>query len=177
MTPDSRFAYRKADVPASLHPTLAAAAVRFIPIVATDSILDPFCGSGTLLAERAMRGPYRKLIGVDIEEKALNAARLNLESLVGVSLFQEDSSQLRLAQNVDVIISNPPYGQRVGSPTAAKRLHASLDVLASRVLRKDGIFVVFRPPHFTPPSGLKIDGVHRVDAGGIPIELIVARKP
>jgi len=176
MTPDSRFAYRKADVPASLHPTLAAAAVRFVPIVPTDSILDPFCGSGTLLAERAMRGPYRKLIGVDIEENALNAARRNLEGLAGVSLLKEDSCKLRLVQNVDVIISNPPYGQRVGSPAGARQLHASFDSLASRVLRKDGILVVFRPLHFAPPNEMKIEGVHRVDAGGIPVNLIVARN-
>ena len=91
MVKDDRFLYREADIPASLHPTLAAAAARCVPVDATDIVLDPFCGSGVLLAERALRGPYDRLIGGDIDLTALEAASQNLRGFNRVILTHADA--------------------------------------------------------------------------------------
>lgn len=173
---DKRFFYRHADVPASLHPTLAAAAVRLCPVRDDDVVLDPFCGSGTLLAERAIRGPYRRLIAVDISPRALKAARENLAGFDKMSFIQADATTLSLREQVNAIISNPPYGQRVGAPRSASKLHAALDALALRVLCKRGFLIVFRPLTFPDPAGLQLVAKRTVDAGGIQVSLIVARK-
>ena len=44
---DPRFAYRRAYVPASSHPTLAAALARVGGVRADDVVWDPFVGAGT----------------------------------------------------------------------------------------------------------------------------------
>jgi methylase of polypeptide subunit release factors len=176
MLPDNRFHYRKRDVPASLHPTLAAAAVRASPMQNPKIVLDPFCGSGTLLAESAIRYPNAKMTGIDIDERALRAARENLKSFEQISLIRADSTVFDFTTCVDLIISNPPYGQRVSDRPTAKKLHRFLDGLASRVLRPGGYLVVFRPPEFPDPQGLSVLTKIRVDAGGIPINLFVAKK-
>ncbi len=173
---DDRFAYRKLDVPASVHPTLAAAAVRLVATKASDLIVDPFCGSGTLLAERALLAPYSRLIGIDIDQKALRAARTNLVEFDRLSLEQADCSTVTRHAPVDLIITNPPYGLRVGTQTAARSLHAKLDELAAAALRPGGTLIVFRPATFSSPRGLQLIKRQRVDAGGLQVDILVARK-
>ena len=52
---DLRFAYRKKAIPASINPVTAASIMRLCrPYMREDAkVLDPFCGSGTMLIERA----------------------------------------------------------------------------------------------------------------------------
>jgi methylase of polypeptide subunit release factors len=176
MVKDDRFLYRKADIPASLHPTLAAAAARCVPVDATDIVLDPFCGSGVLLAERALRGPYDRLIGGDVDLTALEAASQNLQGFNRVILTQADAGRQWLSRRVNIILTNPPYGRRVANVATARRLHAALNSLALHVLLDDGCLVVFQPPGLSEIRGLKIVSSRRVDAGGIPVDLIVARR-
>lgn len=173
---DGRFAYRKLDVPASIHPTLAAAAVRLAPTQASDLIVDPFCGSGTLLAERAFLAPYSRLIGIDRDQKALLAARTNLAGVERLDLEQSDFATLTKYAPVDTIITNPPYGLRVSTESSARSLHGKLDQLAAETLRSGGTLISFRPPAFPNPRGLKVIQRKRVDAGGLPIDILVARK-
>ena len=77
--PDTRFAYRKRALPASIHPVQAACLARYalsFVSCARPRTLDPFCGSGTLLFELERVVPTA-LIGVDVSERALDAAREN----------------------------------------------------------------------------------------------------
>lgn len=46
----------------------------------TDRILDPFCGSGTVLQEALLLG-YKNVVGTDITKKSINDTRKNLEWL------------------------------------------------------------------------------------------------
>lgn len=172
---NDRFAYRKEDVPASLHPTLAAAAVR-LAAHPYQVLADPFCGSGTLLAERALVAPYRQMFGFDSSPKALQAARGNLADFERISLKQADFAQVAALEPLDLIITNPPYGQRVATVSHARRLHAQLDEIAAKVLRPGGALVVFRPPNFASPARLQVVSRSRVDAGGLLVDLVFARK-
>ena len=174
---DERFAYRKEDRPASLHPTLAAAAARLIRGDARSVVLDPFCGSGSLLAERAKRGPYARLIGWDIDQAAIKSAQVNLHGLQDVSLICVDMQSARGPRELDAIVSNPPYGHRVLDRSRAHKLHLALDLLAEQSLRPGGILIVFRPPDFPAPRHLHLVERRSVDAGGIKVDLLVARKP
>jgi hypothetical protein len=173
---DDRFAYRKLDVPASVHPTLAAAAVRLVATQASDLVVDPFCGSGTLLAERALLAPYSRLVGLDIDRKALYAARTNLADFDRLSLEQADFSTVTRHAPVDLIITNPPYGIRVGTHSAARSIHAKLDEVAAVALGPGGTMITFRPPTFSSPPGLQLIRRQRVDAGGLEVDIVVARK-
>lgn len=44
------------------------------------TILDPFCGSGTILEELVLLG-YKKIIGTDISDKAINDSEINIKWL------------------------------------------------------------------------------------------------
>lgn len=174
---DRRFSYRVSDIPASLHPTLATAAVLLAPASPDDVIVDPFCGAGTLLAERARLGPYRSLLGIDVKAQALDAARKNLAAVEHVALHHGDFADFATRGPVDVILTNPPYGRRVGNPSQMRALHRRLDELAAHALKPGGWLVVFRPIEASPPSTLDIVSNRRVDVGGFEVNLIAARRP
>lgn len=85
--PDFRFAYRQKTIAAGMRPFNAA----FCMALAKNEkdacghmffrenakVLDPFCGAGTMLIERAKCQPVKELLGVDILEQAVLAAREN----------------------------------------------------------------------------------------------------
>ncbi|RKU30084.1 hypothetical protein C6497_05050 [Candidatus Poribacteria bacterium] len=60
----------------SIKPTLAYSMVRLSKPQPDDVFLDPMCGAGTILLERANSGRYKYLIGGDLSKNAL-AATLN----------------------------------------------------------------------------------------------------
>src|SRR5262249_44563297 len=78
--PDPRFAYRVGDVAAASHPTIAAALARLGGVKANDVVWDPFVGSGLELIERARLGPFKQLHGTDLDPRAIEVARANLDS-------------------------------------------------------------------------------------------------
>lgn len=87
-----------------------------------ETLLDPFCGSGTFLQEMIMLG-YKDVIGSDVEEKAIENTKKNLEWLYGnfhlrkeefkVDVFKSDvrtlSSKLSY-KSADAIVSEPFLG-------------------------------------------------------------------
>ncbi|MBO7402418.1 MAG: methyltransferase domain-containing protein [Lachnospiraceae bacterium] len=77
--PDPRFAYRTKTIAKGLKPVVAATAIAFAGEYLSPGaqVLDPFCGTGTLLTERAKAGKVRNLYGVDIFGEAVEAARIN----------------------------------------------------------------------------------------------------
>ena len=173
--PDPRFAYRKRDVPAASHPTIAAALVHVAGVRADDVVWDPFVGSGTELVERAMAGPYAELHGSDTDPRALDVARENFAAagLEGVHLAQADATthvpptQL----GVTLVLTNPPMGRRVARSTElATTLDRFVDHVAE-VLVPGGRFVWLSPlPERTAErarlAGLALHGTKDVDMGG-----------
>ncbi|GAB4202469.1 MAG: hypothetical protein OHK0022_25730 [Roseiflexaceae bacterium] len=141
---DPRFAYRLADIPAALQPALAAAVARLLGPAGQPVVLDPFCGSGTLLVEYAHLVPECRLIGLDNSAEALEAARQNLAA-AGLAerteLLLGDSRRLEAAlegRAVDLLISNLPYGLRVGSHEQVRELYPAFFAQAARVLPPGG---------------------------------------
>jgi predicted RNA methylase len=114
---DRRFAYRVADVPASSHPTIAAAIARVGGARDDDVVWDPFVGSGLELVERARLGPYRSLLGTDTDPRALAAAKRNAASshTERVTLTLADARAFTPKEPVTLVLTNPPMGRRVQS--------------------------------------------------------------
>jgi 23S rRNA G2445 N2-methylase RlmL len=149
--------YKREHLPASLRPTLAAALVRLAEAGLHEVVVDPMCGAGTILAEllgarevlweRAKEqgqrpkdsGPRLTVVGGDLEAAALSCAAVNLRTLGLVGLVRWDARRLPLAdQSVDCIISNPPFGKRLGEPEEMATLYCRLVVEYDRVLRAGG---------------------------------------
>ena len=79
---DERFAYRQFAEPTSMSPVTAATVVSEIQeyLKPESWIIDPFCGTGTLLLERALFMPSREYYGIDTYGQAIKEARVNAEN-------------------------------------------------------------------------------------------------
>jgi predicted RNA methylase len=179
---DERFAYREATVPASSHPTIAAALARLVPPRADDVVWDPFVGAGAELVERARLGPYASLTGTDIESAAIDAARKNIAAagISDVTLAVADATLELAGPKPTLIITNPPMGRRVQRGTHADVLERFVDH-AARMLAPGGALVWAVPDarrlhERAARAGLTLEHAFTVDMGGFPAELSVHRK-
>jgi len=168
---DPRFSYRTRDVPAASHPTIAAALACSAGVEPHDVVWDPFVGSGLELVERARLGPFERLLGTDIDERALGAARANL-ALAGVDATLElaDARSYR-AEGVTLIVTNPPMGRRLARDRQLAPLLEGFLRHAAAVLVPGGRLVWLNPlPELTrrlaPELGLDVETGPEVDLGG-----------
>ncbi|HEY8090932.1 MAG TPA: HEAT repeat domain-containing protein [Polyangiaceae bacterium] len=142
---DPRFAWRRRDVPAASHPTVAAALARVGGVRPDDVVWDPFVGSGGELVERALLGPYRALHGSDVEPRALDASRENLAAAGHPAQLSLGDALSLSPAGVTLVITNPPMGRRASRvPGLADRLDAFVAHVAS-VLVPGGRLVWIAP--------------------------------
>lgn len=76
---DNRFAYRKYHVSTGMQPYVAAGLLKLAEAYTKEhaQVLDPVCGTGTLLIERNYLKPTRTSYGLDIFGEAIEKARVN----------------------------------------------------------------------------------------------------
>jgi 23S rRNA G2445 N2-methylase RlmL len=172
LEPDPRFSFRKRDVPAASHPTIAAALARIAGASADDVVWDPFVGSGLELVERARLGPYACLIGTDIDPRALTAARENLNgaSVSRVELVRADALTF-MPRGVTLILTNPPMGRRVARDGTIAELLDNFVLHAASVLPRGGRMVWLSPLDRRTESaarraGFSVASGPEVDLGG-----------
>jgi SAM-dependent methyltransferase len=127
-------------VPASTNPVIAALVAQLLKVRPGDVVYDPFCGAGTLLVEVAALDLGTVLLGSDVSRPALAEAVANRSALQqSVLLFRADAGRLPVAaDSVDRLVSNLPFGKRVGSHSVNVKLYPAFLAELSRVLRVDG---------------------------------------
>lgn len=139
--PCHRRGYKRATVPGTLHPPLAAAMIRLAGVRGGHTIVDPCCGAGTLLVEAGIAVPDLRLLGADRDETALRAARDNAGG-VPAGWLSADAARLPLATgSADRVVVNPPWGRQVPPRGALAARPERLWAQARRVLRPDGRLV------------------------------------
>ncbi len=136
--------YKTASLPASLKPTVARAMVRLSRPEPDDVVLDPVCGAGTLLVERALEGQYRLLIGGDLDPEAIAAAAQNVgRRYQPIALARWDARRLPLADgSASRVLANLPFGRQIGTPEGNRALYPPLLAEVSRCLQPGGVAVV-----------------------------------
>lgn len=97
--------------PVSLHPKFARALVNLTGVPDGGTVLDPFCGTGAILAEAHLAG--LKAVGTDISEKMVEGARANLRHLGAraVTRVCDVGAIDGVVGEVDGIATDPPYGR------------------------------------------------------------------
>lgn len=111
----------------SLPPTVAAAMAFLGKPGRRDTVLDPVCGSGTLLAEAHAYAPAATLHGIDTDQKAIKTARHNLAGIEEATLVQGDAQATDLADSsVSLVLGNLPFGKQYGDAAENRTLYAAL---------------------------------------------------
>ncbi|MDP2631625.1 MAG: DNA methyltransferase [Candidatus Uhrbacteria bacterium] len=138
------------------------------------TLLDPFCGSGTVLMEAALVG-FSKLVGSDISERAVqdtvkNIRWLEKEGIVlpEIEYFAAPATELSSVEpnSVDAIVTEPFLGKpREGreSKTEVERTITELTDLYQKsfsklgvLLKTGGVVVAIIPTHFVGRDEYKI---------------------
>lgn len=136
--------WRVYDHPAHLKATIANA---LIELAEPDggSFIDPFCGSGTILIELALRGYDGKIIGVEKYRKHIKGAKMNALAagvLDKIEFIQGDATKLsQYVESVDFAVSNLPYGLKIGRKSMIPGLYMDFFGELARVLEKRGVFI------------------------------------
>jgi len=164
----NRRGYRTQTGSAALKETLASALVQLSFWDKDRLLIDPMCGSGTILIEAAMQGkniapglnrafaseewpgvPSKawrvarlkayesvdknsdlQLFGYDIDPASIDAARVNARKAgVGNDILfeQKDVHDLWIDKQYGIVISNPPYGIKVGEFKEMNEIYISLN--------------------------------------------------
>ncbi|MFA6537073.1 MAG: DNA methyltransferase [Patescibacteria group bacterium] len=139
-------------------------------------ILDPFCGSGTILQE-ALRLGYRKIIGFDknpltVEKTKQNLSWLKSELKISSQEIIDVVDVLDLAQNIeakniDAIVSEPFMGVPLDGrekPEFVKKQISELTQLYKKalanfydVLKDDGVVIFIIPEFKTKTETIKLN--------------------
>lgn len=131
----------------ALKPPVAAAMLR-LAAIEPGNVLDPFCGTGTILLEAGTTFADATLFGGDSSPTCVAGARENVAAagLDGrAQLARLDARHLAdhyPPAHFDLIATNPPYGRRLGRGLNFTRLYADLLMGAARVLRPGGCLVI-----------------------------------
>jgi 23S rRNA G2445 N2-methylase RlmL len=139
--------YKKLSKPGSLRPTVAAAMVYLATRFRTGlSVVDNFCGSGTILCEATAMGS--KAAGGDIDAESVSVTLSNLRSVVArrdPAVRVLDAVKTRWPDgDFDCAISNLPWGKQIDLQSTATLFEGTIREY-SRIVKRDGVVCVLTP--------------------------------
>jgi putative N6-adenine-specific DNA methylase len=208
-----RRGYRTESVSAPMQETVAAAIIRMSGWDGSRPLVDPFCGSGTILCEAMMHNckipsgflrrkfgfeslpdfdvklwdsvreqtdklirklPSGLITGSDLSDEAIAAARTNLNNIphgkdviLSVKHFQEIPS----LQDC-VIISNPPYGIRLGTDSEIKKVMKQFGDFLKQRCKGGDAYLYFGNRELIKSIGLKPSWKKSLVSGGLDGRLV-----
>jgi 23S rRNA G2445 N2-methylase RlmL len=152
----------------SLKADLAAAFVRTVVCGADDVVVDPFAGSGAIAQARA-RYPHGRILATDIDRTcvcgldALRASgRLGRHATVGRLDARDTAGLVNLlgGQQVDAVLTDPPWGQFPGQAADIDRLYRAAFATIDSVLAPAGRVVLL-----TAAAAVAEQSMHRLGFG------------
>lgn len=202
--------YRDRAGDAPIKETLAAAMILLSYWNKERTLLDPFCGSGTIPIEAAMIGKniapgldrafaaeewpnidkeywtttkreafkaidndvVLDILGCDIDKRSIlrardNAANLGLEE--DIQFFMKDMREVDLKNEYGVVVTNPPYGERMGDKEEVQKLYTDLG-LKFRELDTWSMYIITSDEEFEKLYGKKADKKRKLYNGRIKVD-------
>ena len=150
--------YKKVHRAGSLKPPVAAAMLRLVGIAPGQSLLDPCCGAGTILAESGKFGAAA--LGGDIDSSAVSAASVNARAAgIAANFNVWDARALPIPDgSVERIVSNLPWGRQAPINGSLANFYRDVSAEMRRVLAPGGrIALLTNAPQFTSFQGLRRD--------------------
>ncbi len=172
-----------------LPPKLALMAINLSGITKNQTLLDPFCGSGTIVTEALLQG-FTQIIGSDVSSKAVEDSKQNIDYtrnknadlLSHLNIFESDVRALDKylgSNSVDAIVTEPYLGKPLRGNEKPEALRDQTNELAELYLQaftvfqkilKPGAKVIFIIPSFRTPNGwLRIDCAKSIEKIGFTI--------
>lgn len=100
-----------------------------------NTILDPFCGSGTIINEAILMN-FKKIIGSDISEKALADTKININWLIKTHKINNPNFELLLSEanqlninNIDLLVTEPYLGKPLKGRESENELTEQIESL------------------------------------------------
>jgi 23S rRNA G2445 N2-methylase RlmL len=142
----------------ALRPVIAAAMVHLAG-ARPGRLLDPCCGTGTILSEALALG--WDVTGSDIDPEAVAIATANVPE---ASVRQADAVELpHPNESFDAVAANLPFGKQFRVDTDPRRWVSRTLGEAARVTRPGGLVILLNPPPMPKdPAGLTLAESHPV---------------
>ncbi|HET6988447.1 MAG TPA: methyltransferase domain-containing protein [Kribbella sp.] len=128
-------------LPWSTTPLVAEVLVRLAKLRPGQRIIDPFCGTGTILLAVRRREPTSRVLGTDHDPRVIAIATRNSGGSIDLANAKAEAIPIP-AGSVDRIITNLPFGKQVGSHHANRVLYPAVLSEIARVLSADGRVVL-----------------------------------
>lgn len=128
-------------------------------------------------AARVLPAAAAPIVGSDRDEGAIAASRANAERAgVGadVEFVHRAVSELAVPEGRGLLITNPPYGIRVGERAPLRDLYARLGQIARTKCAGWQIALLSADHTLDSHTGLDFRAVLRTGNGGIPVRVVVA---
>jgi tRNA (guanine6-N2)-methyltransferase len=140
--------YRTASIPGALHPPVAFAMAMLGGAKPGLDVIDPCCGTGTLLIEAKRLLPDAVAVGSDLSEVSLQAARNNaINAGSALRLARADLGRLPYRDgSASSVLANLPWGQAVQAEGIVRDDIGLAIGEILRVLARDGNAVLLMPP-------------------------------
>jgi tRNA G10 N-methylase Trm11 len=160
----------------ALPQTIAAAMAFLANINEKEVVLDPTCGSATLLIEAKAFQKKSELIGIDKDKKACQIAKKNLKNaeILNIDLAKEN---LKLTKPINVMLANLPFGKQFGEVKTNELLYDKILKIADKNAADNfrGIFITADETNLQKAiknNKFKIDKKLKVKVKGIWANLI-----
>ena len=195
---------------APIKETLAAGIVDLARVFPESHVADPFCGSGTLVIEAAMRarniapgvrrefaGEEYGFLGEDVFKKARQEAKESVKADTGfagrgldidpgvVDIAKKNAERAGVADCVtfaqadargfvpqpdEIVMANPPYGERLMSEREVEELYKEVGESVLRQKYK-GLYIISSHPEFEKIFGKKATRRRKLYNGMLPCQL------
>lgn len=152
-----------------LPPKLAQIMINLAQAKKTEELLDPFCGSGTVLSEALLMG-FTKVLGADLSSRAIEDTEKNLQWLEKqqtidgkYELYQSDVRKLsqKLSRQVGAIVTETYLGPQRGKVEVEKtiqelsQLYSQALIELKKIIKPEGR-IVMALPIWQKDKGLEI---------------------
>lgn len=174
---DERYQWRRNVLSASIHPALAACLAIYAKKQSwadEPEVLDPFCGCGSLLFSMESVMHCKRLMGIDKSSNAIEAARANAQAGKSKAFFiTKDTLRFSSNSGFDIVLSNMPFGLRVGNHNNNKDLYLKFLRKLPFLLNENGVAVLYTMEYkllqncIRETKGLKLRDKIRTEAGGL----------
>ncbi len=173
--------YRVFVHPSALNPVIAYAMCRLA--MPFETLLDPFCGSGTIPLECSQVAEAQVFCS-DVNEQYAAGARLNsLRAGVypRIHILASDVRRHPLAREVDAVVTNPPFGIREKAVGGLAAVYRALFDIASAALRREGRLVVLTTKlraveELGAKRGFSVVAKHEINEGGLTSYIVVLSR-